>query len=139
MRLTTFPLTPFAGGSSVWVLCPFGGCRAVVFPSKLQSYVGSVELTAAPCSWTLRYICMEYKALEQLSAQVRVVTRLHCTVPAPSWPPRLAGVGTGGVVQVTGSTVSVDSQTLRRIRYARMKKECESRSAGRSGSGGNHV
>lgn len=55
-----------AGASSLWVLDPLGGCRAVSLPPNFATAI----VAPRPCSWTLNYICMALSDVQSLAAQV---------------------------------------------------------------------
>ncbi|GIL81691.1 hypothetical protein Vretimale_1334 [Volvox reticuliferus] len=80
------PVQYNTGGSSLWVLDPWGSCRAVILPARLSSYTGAVELSLVPCSWTLQYMCMEYSVAQALSAGLTLPHNLYRTPTPPPLP-----------------------------------------------------
>ncbi|GFR49808.1 hypothetical protein Agub_g11748, partial [Astrephomene gubernaculifera] len=81
------PASYKTGGSSLWVLDPWGSCRAIILPSRLAGYTGAVELSWVPCSWSLQYVCMEYDTALSLSAGLTLPHNLYRTPNPPPLPP----------------------------------------------------
>lgn len=52
--LRTDPPSYNTGGSSLWVMDPFGSCRALLLPTRIATWSGAVELSVMPCSYTLQ-------------------------------------------------------------------------------------
>lgn len=61
------------GGGSLWVMDPYGGCRAVTLPLPLHAdlFSSAMEVVLAPCAWVLQYVCMDVEDAELLASQVR--------------------------------------------------------------------
>ncbi|GLI61159.1 hypothetical protein VaNZ11_003445, partial [Volvox africanus] len=87
------PVQYNTGGSSLWVMDPWGSCRAIILPARLSSYTGAVELSLVPCSWTLQFMCMQYSVAQALSAGLTLPHNLYRTPTPPPLPVAVPSYG----------------------------------------------
>ncbi|GIL58486.1 hypothetical protein Vafri_13612 [Volvox africanus] len=93
------PVQYNTGGSSLWVMDPWGSCRAIILPARLSSYTGAVELSLVPCSWTLQFMCMQYSVAQALSAGLTLPHNLYRTPTPPPLPVAVPSYG-GNAIDV---------------------------------------
>ncbi|KXZ56274.1 hypothetical protein GPECTOR_1g24 [Gonium pectorale] len=77
------------GGSSLWILDAWGGCRALTLPSPsaLSRYNGTVDVAQAPCTWRLKFLCMSYDDLLKEMQENPTPYNRYWTPAAPPPPP----------------------------------------------------